>query len=75
MSKIPFKKKSPLRFLNNQQHENLIQKQDIENAVIKQAQSATQIKHLATNIQPHKHESTVDTKGLASYFKHFTPSG
>jgi len=41
MSKIPFKKKSPLRFLNDQQHENLIQKQDIENAVIEQAQSAT----------------------------------
>ena len=53
MSKTPFKKKLLIRFLNDQQHEHLIQKQDIENAVIEQAQSATQIGNLATNIQTH----------------------
>jgi len=70
MSKTPFKKKLLIRFLNDQQHEHLIQKQDIENAVIEQAQSATQIENLATNIQPHQRKSTVDTNGPASHIKH-----
>jgi len=71
MSKTPFKKKLLTRFLNDQQHEYLIQKQDIENAVFEQAQSAKQTKHLSTNIQTHQHGSTVDTKGKASHIKHF----
>jgi len=70
MSKIPFKKKLLIRFLNDQQHEHLIQKQDIENAVIEQAQSATQIGNLATNIQPHQRKSTVNNNSPASHIKH-----
>jgi len=71
MSKKPFKKKLLTRFLIDQQHEQQIQKQDIENVVIEQAQSAKQIKLLATNIQPHQHKPTVDTNDLASHIKHF----
>ena len=70
MSTIPFKKKLLIRFLNDQQHEHLIQKQDIENAVIEQAQSATQIGNLATNIQPHQRKSTVNNNSPASHIKH-----
>ena len=69
MSKLPFKKRLLLRFLNDQQHEHPIQKQDIENAVIEQAQSATQIGNLATNIQTHQSKSTVNNSP-ASHNKH-----
>ena len=59
------------RIFKDKEHEEQITKQDIENIVIAQNQSAKQIKKLADDIQQNQHKTAVGTNDLVSHIKHF----
>ena len=59
------------RIFKSKEHDEPTTASDIEKIVIKQNQSAKQIKKLADDIQQNQHKAAVGTNDLVSHIKHF----